>query len=374
MNEIPMKSVAWKIGELNIPFFIGHDCPDAIAAALGAFDADRLVVVADSAMWDLHRDRYEPAFTRVSHLRAVPWSCAENEKSLGGVESLSRTLLSEGVTRRSILIAAGGGALGNLTGLTAALLFRGIRFIHVPTTLLAMHDSVTSLKQGVNAGGIKNILGVYHVPTAIFVDTAFIGTLPAAHIRSGMTELVKNALILGGDYAQAMATELRREKSPAIWAGLIEAGVAAKAGLMRDDPHERGAALALEYGHTIGPRHRIGLRRGIESRREHCLGNAGRCLDRTRFRVNERRGLSASRAMGGVMGLADFRGRGAGYRWRMLAAGLGRTISAVTFQSAAVRWRWCFCGEPGVVVKTDGMPLIGVGLGVIDKALRHITL
>jgi 3-dehydroquinate synthase/2-deoxy-scyllo-inosose synthase len=139
--------------------------------------------------------------------------------------------------------------------MTAGLLYRGIRLVHVPTTLLAMHDSVTSLKQGVNASGAKNILGLFHTPSAVFIDLKFLESLPEAHIRAGLAELVKNGLVLGGDYLTQVADRIRRVRQsldPPLFGQLIEMGISAKCGLMRGDPHERGRAMVMEYGHTIG--------------------------------------------------------------------------------------------------------------------------
>jgi 3-dehydroquinate synthase/2-deoxy-scyllo-inosose synthase len=154
-----------------------------------------------------------------------------------------------------VLVGMGGGVIGNITGLTASLLFRGIRFVHLPTTLLAMHDSVTSLKQGVNCNGGKNILGTFHVPSAVFIDLKFLKTLPAQQVRGGLIELVKNALILGGDYAKQVTEQLTAFRSRSAvpdWASLVNLGLTAKRALVQNDPRERGHAMILEYGHTIG--------------------------------------------------------------------------------------------------------------------------
>jgi 3-dehydroquinate synthase len=265
-----MTSFIWQVGTHHIPFLIGTDCAEAVARKLGELEADRLLVISDENVLRLHSQRYEPVLQKA---HVTGWPGSEMDKNLAAVESLASQLIVAGVTRRSILIAMGGGVLGNLTGLTAALLFRGIRFVHLPTTLLAMHDSVTSLKQGVNCAGAKNIIGGYHAPTAVFVDTAFLQTLPSAQIRSGLTELVKNALILGGDYAAQLSAALGEPEMD--WLGIIQLGIAAKQSLMRDDPHERSAALALEYGHTIG--HALELSCGGQLSHGDCVAWGMRC-------------------------------------------------------------------------------------------------
>ena len=246
-----MQVVEWEISGKAIPYWIGHDCGDEISARLRAMDADRLVVVAEPGVWEMH----EASLREAGDLHVALLDAGEANKTLASVERLAERLIAEKITRRTVLVAMGGGVIGNITGLAAALLFRGIRFVHIPTTLLAMHDSVTSLKQGVNCGGTKNILGTFHSPSAIYVDLKFLETLPEAHIRAGLAELVKNALVLGGEYAESVGeaiAKLNGGANPEVWRRIVELGVAAKARLMRHDAHERGAALVLEYGHTIG--------------------------------------------------------------------------------------------------------------------------
>ncbi len=200
-----MRTLAWQAGPHRIPFRIGCDFAEAVAGELAALDADMLFVVADAAAWRLHRERYEAILRRHAPVQVIPWTGGERDKSLRGVDRIVRQMLAGGATRQSVLVALGGGVVGNLTGLAAAMLFRGIRFVHVPTTLLAMHDSVTSLKQGVNIAGVKNIAGVFYPPTAILVDLRFLDTLPPAQVRSGLAELVKDALVLGGPCAESLA-------------------------------------------------------------------------------------------------------------------------------------------------------------------------
>jgi len=249
-----MKHLSFQIGELPIPLLLGCDCADAIATAMAEIECDTIFIIADANCWKKHCDRYESPLRLHGRVEIIPWPGRETEKSLSSVEDLAQRLITRGISRRSLLIAMGGGVVGNLTGMVAALLFRGIRFVHVPTTLLAMHDSVTSLKQGVNSAGVKNILGVFYPPSSILIDVRFLTSLPPAQMRCGLAELVKNALVLGGDYASSLIPLMHNvyEADPEQLMRLIELGVTAKEYLLRDDPHERSVALRFEYGHTIG--------------------------------------------------------------------------------------------------------------------------
>jgi len=168
-----------------------------------------------------------------------------------------------------MVVGFGGGVAGNVAGMVAALLFRGIRLVHVPTTTMAAMDSVLSMKQAVNSRSGKNHIGSYYPPTAVYLDIEVLRTLPDRHLRSGLCEAAKNGLAIrpsalpalrellaGGDFTSTSALQ---------W--LLEESVAAKSLVTARDGRERGAGLALEYGHTIG--HAIELcdqrRRGVDA-------------------------------------------------------------------------------------------------------------
>jgi 3-dehydroquinate synthase/2-deoxy-scyllo-inosose synthase len=257
-----LSSLTYRIGTFEVPFYFGQDCGMEIARQVSLLEPDRVIVLADQDVWALHQSRLKATFDRGFDFVACPH--LERQKTLATVEMLATAALERGATRRSLLLGIGGGVVGNLTGMTAGLLYRGIRFAHMPTTLLAMHDSVTSLKQGVNAGG-KNILGLFHAPSAVFVDVSFLHTLPTSHMRAGLVELVKNGLVLGGDVllrTQQQLTSVAPSLLPDALLNLIQLGIQAKCDLLRNDPFERGQAMIMEYGHTIG--HAIELAHGGE--------------------------------------------------------------------------------------------------------------
>lgn len=203
--------------------------------------ADRAIVVADRAM----RERV-PAIGCPATV--LPSPERETDKTLVWLDQAASRALEDGVTRRSAVISFGGGVACNMAGMLAGTLFRGIRLIHVPTTLLAMHDTVTSLKQAVNVGGHKNMLGLYHTPHAILCDTEMLRTLPHVHVQAALVEIIKNGLILGEPFA-AKAKALCARPDDCV--EIIAAGVAAKQSLMVEDPYERGQAVVFEYGHTV---------------------------------------------------------------------------------------------------------------------------
>ena len=162
--------------------------------------------------------------------------------------------LQNRISRRSVVIALGGGAVGNIAGLLAALLFRGIRLVHVPTTLLAMSDSVLSLKQAVNSELGKNHIGTFYPPVLVWNSLDLLTTLPPAEIQSALCEMIKNVLAICPERYTEISHQLRVDAtySDEEITSFIELCVTAKTRVMRDDPYERGDGLVLEYGHTVG--------------------------------------------------------------------------------------------------------------------------
>jgi 3-dehydroquinate synthase/2-deoxy-scyllo-inosose synthase len=152
------------------------------------------------------------------------------------------------------VVALGGGVAGNMAGLLAGLLYRGIRLVHLPTTLLGMSDSVLSAKQAVNSRQGKNHLGMFHPPVLVWNQLEFLDSLPAAEIQSALCEMVKNVICICPERYDEVAAKLRPDGrySPAVITDFIDLCLDAKTRVMRDDPWEKREALVLEYGHTVG--------------------------------------------------------------------------------------------------------------------------
>lgn len=152
------------------------------------------------------------------------------------------------------MIALGGGLAGNVAGLLAGLLMRGVRLVHLPTTLLAMSDSCLSLKQGTISPLGKNHLGLFHAPAFVWSDLAFLEYLPAREIRSAPCELIKNVLAIYPGQLAEVQSRLRpaADYSQEELAWFIDLCITAKSSVMASDALEKHWALVLEYGHTIG--------------------------------------------------------------------------------------------------------------------------
>merc|ERR1740129_950737 len=131
-------------------------------------------------------------------------------KSWHHLSALSEWAFSIGATKKSLIVGFGGGALLNLTGLFASMLYRGTKLVYVPTTFLAMHDVTTSLKTSICLDGRKNNMGTFYAPLKILIDVDFCQTLPRSELFSGLGELAKNALLMGGKHAEGFRQALSK--------------------------------------------------------------------------------------------------------------------------------------------------------------------
>jgi 3-dehydroquinate synthase len=176
-------------------------------------------------------------------------SPGERSKSIEIAMDLWKSLLNKGADRQSILINLGGGVVGDLGGFVASVFMRGIRFVQIPTTLLAQVDASIGGKTGVNFHGIKNILGSFQQPEAVFADCNFLNSLPTRELVSGYAEIVKHALIAGGDVWNKIknTNPLRVDD----WSSIVTESILQKKAITDADFKESGYREVLNLGHTI---------------------------------------------------------------------------------------------------------------------------
>jgi 3-dehydroquinate synthetase len=178
----------------------------------------------------------------------------EKYKSVEIIFSYIKKLNEWGFDRSCLVICLGGGIAGNTGGLIAGLMYRGINFIHIPTTILAAFDSVLSLKQAVNSDYAKNAIGLYHKPMAIYSSLKFFNTLSMKEIRSGLCETAKNALCILpsaiSDLNERLIDAMNLDERAMEL--VKDISIKSKQEVMINDKLEKKRALVLEYGHTIG--------------------------------------------------------------------------------------------------------------------------
>jgi 3-dehydroquinate synthase/2-deoxy-scyllo-inosose synthase len=201
VNKIEFDSV-------SIPFHFVQDDFNEILYNINKIDKSGLWVLVDQNLekhWSIRRDDWFGVSSNVIHYSIV--SSEEIDKTLNSIVDLLEHAIKIGIDRSFLLVAVGGGVVGNLVGTVAGLLYRGIRFVHVPTTVVAMTDSVVSLKQGVNSKSGKNHFGLYKSPEAIYCYMPFLKSLCKDHYIGGLCEIVKNSLIFPSNLIELLRND-----------------------------------------------------------------------------------------------------------------------------------------------------------------------
>ena len=201
----------------------------------------RRFLVTDGNAGRLYGEFLEPLAARI---RIMP---GEQSKTIAHAEIVWTELVRAGMTRADVVVALGGGVVGDLAGFCAATYQRGVRYVQVPTTLVAQVDSAYGGKTGVDLAEAKNYIGAFHQPSAVIADTATLQSLPEAELAAGYAEVVKTALIAGGQLWE----RVRAGADPADPA-LITACARAKLRIVAGDERDAGLRQVLNLGHTVG--------------------------------------------------------------------------------------------------------------------------
>jgi len=252
-----MRRLHVDLGERSYPIIIGEGIRERMPEFLAEHRIHpnhKLLIVSDASVAKFHLQPlvdalHGAAYDVTSHV--VP--SGEQSKSLDHLEQIVTTALEAGLNRHSVIIALGGGVVGDLAGFAAASYMRGIRFVQMPTTILA-HDSSVGGKVGVNHRLAKNIIGAFHQPEFVCFDTAMLATLPEREIRAGLSEVIKHGLIWDESFVawcEDHVEQLLSLESEAIAHALYE-GCKVKAEVVSQDEREGGLRMILNLGHTIG--------------------------------------------------------------------------------------------------------------------------
>ncbi len=212
----------------------------------------RVFVLTSPEIWALWSRRFLESFGEEPIVLFLP--AGEQHKRLANVEKLARQMAAAGGDRSSLLIAFGGGIVGDVGGFLAAIFMRGIRYVQVPTTFLAQVDSSVGGKTGVNLPEGKNLVGAFHHPLAVFADMDVLATLPDRELRAGLFESVKAGMIRDRGllrYMEANAQKLFQRDGKAL-EKVIAASIRMKADVVGTDERENGLRMILNLGHTLG--------------------------------------------------------------------------------------------------------------------------
>lgn len=221
----------------------------------GASGAHRYAIITDDKVGPLYAARVRDAVgTARTTVLTVP--SGEASKTRDTWARLTDELLAAGFGRDSLIVALGGGVVGDVAGFVAATYMRGVPYIQVPTTLLAMVDASIGGKTGVDTPAGKNLVGAFHQPLAVVVDPSVLATLPREHLRAGFAEVIKHGAIADEAYlerAVASASDLASlDPTSDAMVDLVSRSIEIKADVVRRDEREGGIRKVLNFGHTIG--------------------------------------------------------------------------------------------------------------------------
>src|SRR5215212_607764 len=213
-------------------------------------------IIADRAIWDRFGEPIERSLRELGRdVRVLATDGGEERKTFAGVEAMYDWLIEAGTDRGDFVVAVGGGVIGDMAGFVAATYLRGIPVVQVPTTLLAQVDSSIGGKTGVDHRLGKNLIGAFHQPSLVVVDTRLLESLPDREYRSGWSEIVKMAMIRDAHLFRTLerhAEALLRFEEPVLLGDVIRRSIELKGQVVGADERESGLRIILNYGHTIG--------------------------------------------------------------------------------------------------------------------------
>ncbi len=241
------------LGENSYDILVGSKKIDFLPNFLGKNKYSKIFIITDENVASLHLSRLEAVLSQFK-LEKIVIKSGENSKSFAVLEQVCEEILAKNIDRKSLILAFGGGVVGDLAGFAASILLRGIDFVQIPTTLLAAVDSSVGGKTAINARAGKNLIGSFYQPKLVICDTDFLATLPKREIRAGYAEILKYGLIFDREFFDFL--DQNYENIFAINQNYIEKIILksceVKAKIVSLDEKEQGLRALLNFGHTFG--------------------------------------------------------------------------------------------------------------------------
>ena len=250
-----MKTIELKTPSMEGKIYIGREAVESRLPLLTA--GQRNFVLTDTNVYALYTDWFQRYFEE-TEIFVMP--AGEENKNFHSLQTILEKMAGAGMRRSSRLFAVGGGVVGDIGGLAAALYMRGVSYVQIPTTLLAQVDSSVGGKTAVDLGGVKNIVGAFYQPCEVLIDPAFLGTLPDREVKCGLGEIVKYAA-LNGEIFELLENNRECWTELDFLETLIASCVEHKARVVERDEKETGERRSLNVGHTTG--HAIELSTGL---------------------------------------------------------------------------------------------------------------
>ena len=242
-----------ELGERSYPIIIGRNLFDGTVELSDYMQGSDCLVVTNDVVGPLYADTLRPALGKTeTRIATIP--DGEAHKTLATMSLILDELVDARAGRDSTIVALGGGVVGDITGFAAAAYMRGIDFIQVPTTLLSQVDSSVGGKTGVNHPAGKNLIGAFHQPRCVLIDTDTLATLPDRELSAGLAEVIKYGAIVDEDFLgwlEQNIDALRARDAEAL-AFAIARSCEIKAAVVAEDEREAGRRAILNFGHTFG--------------------------------------------------------------------------------------------------------------------------
>ncbi|MEM8659375.1 MAG: 3-dehydroquinate synthase [Pseudomonadota bacterium] len=249
-----MRTLRVDLGERSYPIYIGHDLLSDPDLLVGHIHSSQVVLVSNVTIAPLYLDKVSTALESSKQVTKILLPDGEQFKTMATLSEIYDQVMAAGHNRTTTFVALGGGVVGDVTGFAAATYQRGVRFVQLPTTLLAQVDSSVGGKTAVNHPLGKNMIGAFHQPDAVLIDTSTLQTLPAREFSAGLAEVIKYGLIRDEPFYRwlqhHMPQLIAREQS--VLAEAIERSCGNKASVVSADERESGMRAILNLGHTFG--------------------------------------------------------------------------------------------------------------------------
>jgi 3-dehydroquinate synthase len=238
----------------NIVFDTSFDELSSNIKELG-FEGRKIAIVTDSNVKSLYSDNIKDTLKEISDIIVVyEIPAGEENKNLSQINEIYRFLIENHFDRHDLLIALGGGVVGDMTGFTAATYLRGIAYVQIPTTLLSQTDSSIGGKTGVDYEGYKNMVGAFYMPSLVYTNISTLNTLSDRQFASGFAEVMKHGLIKDQNFYTWLIENMYEisDKEPEVLMEMVKHSCEIKKAVVEKDPTEKGDRALLNFGHTLG--------------------------------------------------------------------------------------------------------------------------
>ena len=250
-----MKKLLMDLGERSYDIVFSKSFNELLENLKNINCPDKILIVTDSNVHKLYLDEVRKILSDGGYdVGVCVFDAGEENKNMNTILKILEKCMEHKMDRKSMMIALGGGVVGDMAGFAASIFMRGIDFVQIPTTLLSQTDSSVGGKTGIDFLKAKNILGAFHQPRLVYINSSVLKTLPRREIISGMGEVIKHAVIRDYDFFEYLKKNMDnvRELSSDIMLEIIYKNCSIKASVVSQDEKEMGVRADLNFGHTFG--------------------------------------------------------------------------------------------------------------------------